>query len=56
LLELRCAETDFEQLLIVVWAAPVLVFPAGLAKDFVSARKVLANGGVVRDIDYYAVS
>jgi hypothetical protein len=26
--------------------------PAGLAKDFVSARKVLSNGGVVRDIDY----
>jgi hypothetical protein len=50
------AETDFGQPLIVVWAGLMLVVPAGLAKDLVSARKVLADGGVIRDIDYYVVS
>ena len=49
-------EADFGQHLIVVSAGLKLVVPAGLAKNFVSARKVLADGGVVRDIEYYAVS
>jgi hypothetical protein len=37
-------------------AATAVNLPARLAKDFVSARKVRAQVGVIRDMHYYTAS